>query len=86
MILKHSNFDLTLATAKEITTIAKVFQHGGELDQLTVQIHPIIDNMLYHRVNDVLETERLKTLCKLARVLTDEEMEKVYDALRYKIS
>jgi hypothetical protein len=85
-MVKQDNLSLTLEIAKEITEIAKTFEIKGEAHQFTTQIHPIVSNMLYRRTNDVLETERLKTLCKLARVFTNEEMERVYDALKYTIS
>lgn len=86
MIVKQDNVSLTLETSKQITGVAKDFGIQGEINQFTTQIHPIISNMLYHWTKDVLETERLRTLCKLARIFTDEEMEKVYDALKYTIS
>ena len=53
--------------------------------QFKVQIHPVIGNFAFRRENKIAENTAFETLIKLARVLDDENMSKVINALNYSI-
>ena len=67
------------------TVIAK-FEVEGDLNQMKVQIHPIIANTMYQRDKELLEKERFTTLITLARTLDDTNIEAVIKALRYELT
>ncbi len=81
------SFEQGLEATKQImeTVIAK-FEVEGNLNQMQLQIHPIISNVLSHRDKEVLEAERFKTLIALSRALDDENINKAITALKYELT
>jgi len=55
----------------------------GDLNQLKVQMHPVISNAMYAREKSILERERFQTFIALSRVLDDAAMESAINALGY---
>ncbi len=69
-----------------IDTVVMGFEPKGDMNQMKVQIAPIISNALYEEKNNTLETERLRTLFALARVMPDAQMELVVKTLGYSLT
>ena len=80
------NIDIAQKTAKEITEVAVNFEIKGEPRQFTSSIAPIISNVMYNREKELLEYERKLTIIRLSKVLLEDTMLEVFDALKYKIT
>jgi hypothetical protein len=88
MIIKTDSFS---DSAKLSTEIANHLKEAGFLNVDFVNgvknsMHPFISNAMYSRDNQVLENERYETFVTLARTLDNEQLEKAFNALRYKLT
>jgi hypothetical protein len=82
-----TNRDITYPIAKQITAIAvDRFEIKGEPRQFTVQIDPLISNMMFHRELEIIAHERLTTIMKLSRILDDNMLFTVADALDLEVN
>lgn len=54
--------------------------------QFTVNVHPLVSNYAFNRVNKELENERFATLIKLARAFDDETLSKTINVLGYTLN
>ena len=73
-------------TSQIIETVIAEFEVEGDLNQMKVQMHPIIANAMYQRDKELLEKERFETLIALARTLDNTNIEAVVKALRYELT
>jgi hypothetical protein len=69
------------ATNQIMKSVISQFQIEGDLNQIKIQIHPIISNAMFARDNELLEAERFRTIQHLSRVFSDEDMERVVKCL-----
>ena len=73
-------------TSQIMETVIAKFEVEGDLNQIKVQMHPIIANAMYQRDKELLEKERFETLITLARTLDNTNIEAVVKALRYELT
>jgi len=73
-------------TSQIMETVIAKFEVEGDLNQMKVQMHPIIANAMYQRDKELLEKERFETLIALARTLDNTNIEAVVKALRYELT
>ena len=52
-------------------------------NQFKIQIAPVISNIFFKRELKVIENIKFETIVKLARVLNDQDMSLVINALKY---
>jgi hypothetical protein len=79
--------EYALDITKEIMEdIISKYEIVGDLNQIKIQIHPIISNAIYKRENELLEKERFNNIIKLSRALDDENVKSVIDALNYQLT
>lgn len=71
---------------KIMESVISQFQVEGNLNQMKIQIHPIISNAMFHRDNEILEAERFRTLQQLSRVLSDKAMKKAIKSLGFHLN
>jgi hypothetical protein len=82
-----TNRDVTYPIAKRITEIAlEQFKIQGEPNQFTVQIDPLISNMVFNREKELLQEERFLTIIRLSKHITDEGMLKNIEILGYELT
>lgn len=73
-------------TSQIMETVIAKFEVEGDLNQMKVQMHPIIANAMYQRDKELLEKERFETLITLVRTLDNTNIEAVVKALRYELT
>lgn len=73
-------------TSQIMETVIAKFEVEGDLNQMKVQMHPIIANAISQRDKELLEKERFETLITLARILDNTNIEAVVKALRYELT
>jgi hypothetical protein len=73
-------------TNEIMQSVIPLFKFEGDLNQMKIQIHPIIANGMYHRDKKLLEKERFETLITLARTLDNTNIEAVVKALGYQLT
>ena len=73
-------------TNQIIESVVSQFQIKGNLNQMKIQIHPIISNAIFARDNELLEAERFRTIQHLARVFNDKDMEQIVKCLEFHLT
>lgn len=84
--MKNSTAHSLEVTNQIMEAVVSTFKVEGELNQMKVQIHPIIGNAMFHRDKELLEIERFRTLIALSRALDDQSIEAAIKALRYQLT
>ncbi len=79
--------DQSLEITKElIETVIVRFKPEGDLNQLQIQMDPIIANAMFRRDKKILENERFETLIALSRNLDDNNLKIAISCLGYKLT
>ena len=84
--MEHPTENSLKIVSQIMETVISKFEVQGDLNQMKTSMMPIISNAIFHRENRLLETERFNTLITLARILTDEDIEKAIQALNYTLT
>lgn len=79
--MKNSSEQGLETTNQIMESVISQFQIEGDLNQMKIQIHPIISNAMFARDNELLEAERFRTIQHLSRVFSDEDMKRVVKCL-----
>lgn len=79
------NFNESRELSKDIVNLVNDnIQHSIPTD--IEDIHPLVSNYAYDRVQKELENERFATLIKLARAFDDETLSKTINVLGYTLN
>lgn len=83
--MKNSIDQSVEVTTQIMETVIAKFEVNGDLNQMKIQMYPIIANAMYQRDKELFEKERFETLITLARTLDNTNIESVIKALRYEL-